>query len=69
MVCRMCYYRIHDGQEWVSYNRGDKTVPVHRFHAEEGKIILCKVTHNLVDEVVEWRAMPPRTAVRIRDLL
>jgi len=54
----MCYYRIHDGQEWVSYNRGDKTVPVHRFHAEEGKIILRKVTHNLVDEVVEWRAVP-----------
>lgn len=56
MTCRLCYYRIHDWQAWAWYDRGDKRVPVHAFHQEEGKITIIRIARNVYDEEVEYRA-------------
>jgi hypothetical protein len=54
MICRVCYYRIHDGQETAWMNRGPgfapSWVPVHASHAAEGRIFLRTRTWNVVDE-------------------
>ncbi len=61
MICRVCYYRIHDGQETAWMNRGPRfaPVPVHASHAAEGKIVVRLERWNVIDEcqglVAKWR--------------
>ena len=56
MICRVCYYRIHDGQSVAWMRRETGWVPVHVSHEKEGKIFLREVRYNKQDEVVEIRA-------------
>ena len=57
-TCRICFYRIHDGQPSAWMRMGDKWVSVHQHHESEGKIIVYQRTYNVSEEYVEWRAMP-----------
>jgi hypothetical protein len=57
-TCHICFYRIHDGQPSAWMRKGDKWVPVHQHHHQEGKIIVYKNSYNVVEEYVEWRAIP-----------
>jgi hypothetical protein len=55
-TCFLCFYRIHGGQDAVSMKVGDRLRLVHRHHADERKIKIVQVRHNVVDEIVEERA-------------
>jgi len=57
MICRICYYRIHDGQSFAMLVEGGKHLPVHTHHAAEGAIKVYQVRHNVYDEIVEDRAV------------
>jgi hypothetical protein len=59
-TCHICFYRIHDGQPsaWMRKGESNKFVPVHQHHHQEGKIIVYQNSYNVIEEYVEWRAIP-----------
>jgi hypothetical protein len=52
-TCFLCFYRIHSGQSAVSMKVGNRFLPVHRHHADEGKITIHRIARNVIDEVIE----------------
>lgn len=52
-TCAVCYYRVHANQASVLMNVGGSFRPVHRHHADEGRIFIQTVRRNVVDEIVE----------------
>jgi hypothetical protein len=56
-TCFLCFYRIHGGQEAVAMRVGEHLRLVHRHHADERKIKIVQIRHNIVDEFVEERAI------------
>lgn len=51
-TCAVCYYRIYAGQDAAVMRVGSTFRPVHRHHADEGKISIRVVRRNVI-EVVE----------------
>jgi hypothetical protein len=52
-TCFLCYYRIHSGHDSVHMRVGDRWRPVHRSHADEGKITIHRIARNVIDEVID----------------